>query len=98
MLFFCSSFHIRFQSYVTSFAHYQTPPSSSLFLVVSLKWKPPSENSIDFKLTLHFPPRPSSIASPDFSALPIFKLHQWLGQDEYEFFDTLTVSEEEWEQ
>jgi len=67
-------------------------------LRLSLKWKPPSENSIDFKLTLHFPPHPSSSASPDFTEMPIFKLHQWMGLEDYEFFDYMTVTEEEWEE
>jgi len=30
--------------------------------------------------------------------MPIFKLHQWMGLDDYEFFDTMTVTEEEWEE
>lgn len=71
----------------------------------SLKWKPPSENSIDFKLELRFPPQrvesddssSSTSSSPDFGAMPVFKLHQWLGNDRYEFFDLMTVEEDEWE-
>jgi mRNA guanylyltransferase len=61
----------------------------------SMKWKPPSENSVDFKLELMFPALASS-SSPDYSAMPIFRLHQWLGEDKYEFFDTMTVSADMW--
>jgi len=40
-----------------------------------LKWKPPSENSIDFKLILRFPPATKKSAQPDFHAKPVFELH-----------------------
>lgn len=63
----------------------------------SLKWKPPSENSIDFKLELQFPALQGS-DQPDFSAMPVFSLLQWAGGDNYEYFDAMTVDQEEWEQ
>ncbi|KAK8869987.1 hypothetical protein IAR55_000557 [Kwoniella newhampshirensis] len=62
-----------------------------------LKWKPPSENSIDFKLELRFPPSPSDPDEPDFYAKPTFLLHTWLGQDAYEYFDTMEMDDDEWE-
>jgi hypothetical protein len=82
------------------------------FLLISLKWKPPSENSIDFKLELRFPslapqpspgdfPASSSALSPDgidYSMKPIFWLYQWLGGEEYERFEQMTVEDEEWEE
>ncbi|KAJ7582964.1 mRNA guanylyltransferase [Mycena floridula] len=55
-----------------------------------MKWKPPSENSIDFKLLLRFPPLSSNPLKPDFHAKPVFLLH-------YEQFDELYVEDEEWE-
>jgi mRNA guanylyltransferase len=62
----------------------------------SLKWKPPSENSIDFKLELRFPSA-SAPHEPDMTAKPAFVLNTWLGGDRYEFFDTMDVSDDEWE-
>lgn len=68
----------------------------------SLKWKPPSENSIDFKLELRFPPAPRAggeeEAIIDYTAMPVFKLYQWLGGEEYEFFDAMDIEEEVWEE
>jgi mRNA guanylyltransferase len=66
----------------------------------SLKWKPPSENSIDFKLVLRFPPVPDG-REPDWVARPVFALHVWGGGDgayaRYEPFDVLDVDDDEWE-
>ncbi|KAL5511613.1 CEG1 [Sanghuangporus vaninii] len=63
-----------------------------------LKWKPPSENTIDFKLVLRFPPDPYNQQEPDFTAKPIFGLHAYIGgRDNYEPFDELYVDDDEWE-
>lgn len=66
-----------------------------------MKWKPPSENSIDFKLVLRFPPRASDPTRPDFVAKPVFLLHVWCGDEKgvpkYEEFDKLYVEDDEWE-
>ncbi|KAL1693326.1 mRNA capping enzyme, catalytic domain-containing protein [Schizophyllum commune] len=66
-----------------------------------LKWKPPSENSIDFKLVVRFPPSPSNPGLPDFFAKPVFALHAWYGDErgmsKYELYDQLYVTDEEWE-
>ncbi|KAH8106803.1 mRNA capping enzyme [Cristinia sonorae] len=62
-----------------------------------LKWKPPSENSIDFKLVLRFPPSPKKASEPDYYAKPIFELHTWTGKSNYEFFDVMHVKDDEWE-
>ena len=62
-----------------------------------MKWKPPSENSIDFKLELRFPPSAGDPDQPDLFAKPEFLLHTWLGGQAYEFFDEMDVSDEEWE-
>ncbi|KAH9180512.1 mRNA capping enzyme [Lactarius sanguifluus] len=60
-----------------------------------LKWKPPSENSIDFKLVLRSP------TQPDMHAKPIFALHVWCGGEgakaTYEPWDTMYVNDDEWE-
>lgn len=61
-----------------------------------LKWKPPSENSIDFRIELRFPPSPDGEA--DLWAKPVFLLNQWAGGNEYEFFDEMDVDDDEWEQ
>ncbi|KAJ3826626.1 mRNA guanylyltransferase [Lentinula raphanica] len=66
-----------------------------------IKWKPPTENSIDFKLILRFPSLPSSPSQPDFRAKPIFLLHVWCGDHNgtprYEQYDTMYVDDDEWE-
>ena len=68
-----------------------------------LKWKPASENSIDFKLRLRFPPSPHDPDTPNFTAKPAFLLYTWLGgsansNSSYEFFDSMDMSDEEWEE
>jgi hypothetical protein len=62
-----------------------------------LKWKPPSENSIDFKLVLRFPPSSERPQLPDLFAKPIFQLHVWCGGNKYELYDTMEVTDDEWE-
>ncbi|KAF8809031.1 mRNA guanylyltransferase [Phlegmacium glaucopus] len=67
-----------------------------------LKWKPPSENSIDFKLVLRFPPSKYNPTQPDFHAKPLFLLHVWCGGEgastKYEDYDDMYVKDEEWEE
>jgi mRNA guanylyltransferase len=84
--------------------------SSSSFLFHSLhrfsiKWKPPSENTIDFKLRLHFPPDLANDPRgnvPDLTAKPFFALEEYMGNerngDGYRYFDWLHVEDEEWDQ
>ena len=66
-----------------------------------LKWKPPSENSIDFKLVLRFPSLAGSPAQPDLHAKPIFGLYVWGGGEGakaiYNPWDTMHVDDDEWE-
>ncbi|KAG9318544.1 hypothetical protein JVU11DRAFT_635 [Chiua virens] len=66
-----------------------------------LKWKPPSENSIDFKLILRFPPSESNPLLPELRAKPFFGLHVYCGDErgksKYEPYDGLFVEDDEWE-
>ncbi|RDX56478.1 mRNA capping enzyme, alpha subunit [Lentinus brumalis] len=66
-----------------------------------LKWKPPSENSIDFKLVLRFAPIPGKPNTPDLQTKPVFELHVWCGDDRgvprYELYDVMHVEDDEWE-
>lgn len=62
-----------------------------------LKWKPPSENSIDFKIELRFPPSARDPSQCDWYAKPYFLLNQWAGGDKYEFFDEMEVDDDEWD-
>ncbi|KAK4689966.1 mRNA guanylyltransferase, partial [Tremellales sp. Uapishka_1] len=62
-----------------------------------LKWKPPSENSIDFKLELRFPPSAHDPTQPDYYSKPQFLLNTWLGGQDYEYFDALDMEDEEWQ-
>ena len=61
-----------------------------------LKWKPPHENSVDFKLELKFPELGDS-GQPDLHAKPYFPLYVWEGGNRYRFYDMLSVSDDEWE-
>ncbi|KAK0560414.1 Dcp1p-Dcp2p decapping enzyme complex alpha subunit [Tilletia horrida] len=73
-----------------------------------LKWKPPSENSIDFRVRLRFPPDLEADpegTQPDFTAKPFFMLEQHMGDsrrgggggEDYEFFDWMEMDDDEWE-
>lgn len=72
-----------------------------LILILRLKWKPPSENSIDFKLVLRFPPLKSNPSQPDYHAKPFFALYVYCGDEQgrpkYESYDELFVDDDEWE-
>jgi mRNA guanylyltransferase len=61
----------------------------------SLKWKPPRENSIDFKLELRFPPSAKDEHAPDYTRKPEFVLMTNMGRN-YDFFDTMVVTDKEW--
>lgn len=69
----------------------------SFFSCRRLKWKPPSENSVDFKLELRFPPSKTHPDGLDYYSKPTFVLLAWAGGNKYDYFDTLQVSEDEWE-
>ncbi|KID80035.1 mRNA-capping enzyme subunit [Metarhizium brunneum] len=73
-----------------------------------LKWKPPEENTIDFRLKLTFPlvepdewERKEGITEPfiDYDSVPKSELLIFLGDsgDKYELFDDLYLTEDEWE-
>lgn len=66
-----------------------------------LKWKPPSENSIDFKLELRFPPQRGKPSEPDFFAKPAFILNEWKGGSgnnaKYDYFDMMEIDDAKWE-
>ncbi|KAL4885340.1 mRNA capping enzyme, catalytic domain-containing protein [Aspergillus karnatakaensis] len=71
-----------------------------------LKWKPPAENTIDFRLRLEFPilePDSDDEADgisdpyPDYDALPIFHLFVSLNDREYQPFGEMYVTPSEWE-
>lgn len=65
--------------------------------VGSLKWKPPEENSVDFRLELRFPPSKVN-GEPDFTQFPMFLLYVWEGGHNYSYYDTLLVDKDEWEE
>ena len=72
-------------------------PSRPPRLRNSLKWKPPSENSIDFVLQLKFPPKRDSEREPDFYAKPVFMLLMNHGHEGQHYYDTMEVDDETWE-
>jgi mRNA guanylyltransferase len=71
--------------------------AAGLESVTSLKWKPPSENSIDFRLDLRFPPKATNPHVPDYCAKPIFVLMMNCGTRPEAVFDVLEMPDEEWE-
>ncbi|EGC41734.1 mRNA capping enzyme alpha subunit [Histoplasma capsulatum var. duboisii H88] len=72
-----------------------------------LKWKPPGENTVDFRMRLQFPivePDPadadgdgSTEPYPDYDAIPIFHLFVVRRANDYVPYGTMHVTEEEWE-
>ncbi|CAO1637322.1 unnamed protein product [Sympodiomycopsis kandeliae] len=64
-----------------------------------IKWKPPHENSIDFKLKLLFPPDPrvENGRVPDLKAKPFFLLEEFMGNNRYEKFDWAWVDDDQWQ-
>lgn len=66
--------------------------------VCSLKWKPPSENSIDFLLQLKFPARTDHPNEPDFLAKPMFMLMMNHGHEGNHYFDIMEVPDDTWEE
>ncbi|KAK4702619.1 mRNA guanylyltransferase, partial [Phenoliferia sp. Uapishka_3] len=63
-----------------------------------LKWKPPSENSIDFLLQVKFPALPDRPDEVDLYAKPRFMLMMNHGKNDVRFFDTMEVEDETWEE
>lgn len=62
-----------------------------------IKWKPPHENTIDFRLQLGlFPGVDGDINEPDYDACPEFELLVFHGNGRSEHFANLYVSEDEW--
>lgn len=71
-----------------------------------LKWKPPSENTIDFRMRLEFPliepdseDEADGIVEPysDYDAMPIFHLFVLHNAGEYRVFSEMFVTPSEWE-
>ncbi|KAL1964995.1 hypothetical protein VTN77DRAFT_6195 [Rasamsonia byssochlamydoides] len=71
-----------------------------------LKWKPPEENTIDFRMRLEFPlvePDSEDEAEgitepyPDYDAMPIFHLFVLCNAGEYRHFGEMYVTPSEWE-
>jgi mRNA guanylyltransferase len=69
-----------------------------------IKWKPPHENTIDFRLNLLVDSFPTydpedgiPELTPDYDAMPVFELLVLCKQHEYQRFDRLFMTDEEWE-
>lgn len=71
-----------------------------------LKWKPPEENTVDFRMRLEFPLLEPDTEDegdgvvapyPDYDALPVFHLFVMLNAGEYRLFGEMFVTDAEWE-
>ncbi|TIA93666.1 hypothetical protein E3P81_00829 [Wallemia ichthyophaga] len=62
-----------------------------------IKWKDPSENSIDFRISLRFSASDDNTNTCDFAKKPLCELQQWEGGKLYNWFDNWDISEEEWQ-
>jgi mRNA guanylyltransferase len=71
-----------------------------------LKWKPPSENTIDFRMRLEFPllepdtdDEADGVVEPyyDYDAMPIFHLFVLHNNNEYRIFGEMHVMPSEWD-
>lgn len=71
-----------------------------------IKWKPPSENTIDFRLRLEFPllepdseDEADGITQPyaDYDAIPICHLFVMLSESSYRHFGEMYITPSEWE-
>ena len=71
-----------------------------------LKWKPPSENTIDFRMRLEFPilepdtddeAEGISVPYPDYDAIPICHLFVMLNAGEYRHWGEMHITPAEWE-
>ncbi|PGG95566.1 hypothetical protein AJ80_09938 [Polytolypa hystricis UAMH7299] len=72
----------------------------------TLKWKPPLENSVDFRMRLEFPlAEPDeddeadgiTSAYADYDAIPTFHLYVVLSRNEYRHYGVMYVDPDEWE-
>lgn len=73
----------------------------------TLKWKPPEENSVDFRLRLEFPSvEPDSEDEvegvtepyPDYDAIPTCHLFAMVSRNEYSHYGIMHLTEDEWEE
>lgn len=62
-----------------------------------LKWKPPSENSIDFTLKLKFPALADDASVCDYTKKPLFMLFMNHGQAGVHYYDMMNVDDDTWE-
>lgn len=64
-----------------------------------LKWKPPSQNTVDFLLSLEFPlVNQDGEEFLDYDAKPICHLKIWMGNERYQLVETMYLTDDEWEQ
>ena len=61
-----------------------------------MKWKAPSDVSIDFRLELKYPSKTGNAASPHFTAKPAFRRLANHGPAGSQHFDVLDVYDEQW--
>jgi hypothetical protein len=80
----------RCQSYLIVTLHDTDDPDS-------LKWKPPSENSIDFTLKLKFPALADDPDTCDYTKKPLFMLFMNHGQAGVHYYDMMNVDDDTWE-
>lgn len=68
-----------------------------------LKWKPPEENTVDFRLVLEFPTYTDPDLPADEATYPLYDekpechLYAWFGGTDYRPYDDLYITDEEWD-
>lgn len=62
----------------------------------SIKWKPSTENTIDFKLGVRFPPSSTHDSTHKTSRKPFFELYLFK-ENGHEYFDWFEMPDDEWE-
>ncbi|KDQ18621.1 hypothetical protein BOTBODRAFT_143523 [Botryobasidium botryosum FD-172 SS1] len=101
---------LPFHQHIIKQSRAQAPEASTLERAWSptsrLKWNLPSQNNVDFRLELRFPPSRERPEEPELQSKHAFLLYVWQGDSrasrggkeaKYKYFDYMHVGDEKWE-